>query len=63
MTTDKNNKKYTNSIKKFVVRRDGYRVSDAEYDTTEQASHEYNFWKRVIKNGKDPSSELVITEK
>jgi hypothetical protein len=48
--------------KKYVVLRDDHRVSETEYDTPEQASDEYGFWKRTIINGKDYSSRLEIAE-
>jgi hypothetical protein len=37
---------------KYVVVRNGVRVSDVEYDTDNCAKikNEYDFWKRVIKN-------------
>ncbi len=48
--------------KRYVVIRDGHRVSDAEYDNPDDAADEYGFWKRTIINGKDYSSRLEIEE-
>jgi hypothetical protein len=59
-------KKYTKKISfdsgKYIVVRDGRRVSDTEYDTPEQASDEYAFWSRAIVNGRDTSSKLEIVQ-
>lgn len=58
------NKKNTkNNSKKYIVMRDGHKVSEFEYDSPESASSEFNFWKRVIVQGRDFSSKVEIVEK
>lgn len=62
MAIKKNNKKSING-KKYVVQRDGFRVSDIEYISAEDAADEYGFWKRAIANGRDYTSKLEIVAK
>jgi hypothetical protein len=63
MSVKKYTKKVSGGTGKYIVVRDGHRVSDAEYDTQEQASDEYGFWSRAIINGRDVTSKLEITQK
>ena len=62
MAIKKNTRKNSDTAKKFVVKRDGYRVSDVEYDNAEQAADEFGFWQRACKNGRDYTSKLEIVE-
>lgn len=47
---------------KYVVLRNGHRVSDAEYENFESAKEEYNYWKRIIERWPD-GSKIEISEK
>ena len=48
---------------KYIVIRDGRRVSDSEYDTTEEARSEYDFWGRVIARHPDGTKIDIKTIK
>lgn len=63
MANKKNTKKVNVTNKKYIVMRDGHKVSEFEYDSPELASSEFNFWKRVIVQGKDFTSKVEIVEK
>lgn len=60
MAVKKTTKK--NDDTRYVVTRDGYRVSDIEYTSKEHASDEYSFWNRVITRYPD-GTKLDIIEK
>lgn len=47
--------------KKFVVLRNGFRVSDAEYSSKEDAKDEFSYWEKVIKRWPD-ESKIEIAE-
>lgn len=46
--------------KKYVVVRNGVRVSDQEYDSQSDAAEELNHWKSVIKRWPDGSVVEVV---
>ena len=46
---------------KYVVIRNGARVSDSEYHTKEDAKNEYEHWNRIITRWPD-GSKLEIVE-
>lgn len=48
--------------KKYVVIRDGHRVSDVEYTNLSDASTECAFWNRLVRTW-DLSSKVEILEK
>lgn len=48
--------------KKYVVIRDGHRVSDVEYINLSDASTECAFWNRLVRTW-DHSSKVEILEK
>jgi len=48
--------------KKYVVIRDGHRVSDVEYINMEDASTEYAYWGGLIRKW-DHTSKIEILEK
>lgn len=48
--------------KRYYIIRDGYRVSDHEYETEEGASVEYSYWKSLTLNW-DPTSKVSIFDK
>jgi hypothetical protein len=71
MTDTKNNKKQNknrvnknndNVSKRYYVIRDGSRVSENEYDTEENASLEYSYWKNLTVKW-DPTSKVSIFDK
>jgi len=55
-------KKSGDSVKKYIVVRNGFKVSENEYGNKEDAADEYGFWNRVITNH-SPSCKLEIVEK
>jgi len=61
-TTSKNKTQKTVKPTRFVVLRDRKRVSDAEYDTQENASTEYGYWQSLVSRW-DPTSRVEIVEK
>lgn len=56
-----NKKNDTKSSGKYVVIRNGHRVSDAEYTTKNEAINEYEHWMRVISRWPD-NSKIEIVE-
>ena len=60
--TIKKNKNSDKPSKKYIVTRNGFKVSELEYNNPEDASIEYNFWNNVIYKWKD-DSKLEIIEK
>lgn len=56
MEINNNAKKQT----KYVVTRDGYRVSDIEYQNREDASNEYIFWNNVVKKWPDGTKIDIV---
>ena len=44
---------------KFVVLRDGVRVSDDLHDRPEDAEHEANFWREIIKRWPDGTKVTI----
>jgi len=46
--------------KKYVVVRNGLRVSDQEYDTPVEANTEVQHWKSIIKRWPDGSTIEVV---
>lgn len=62
MTDTKNKTNKTTKQNKFVVLRDGRRVSEAEYPSQELASSEYSYWRQLV-NKWDPTSTVEICEK
>lgn len=56
------NKNNDNVFKRYYVIRDGYRVSEREYDTEENASLEYDYWNRLTLKW-DPTSKVSIFDK
>ena len=59
--TTSSNKENVNNVK-YVVLRNGIRVSDDEHESYERAKSEYAHWKRVIEKWPD-GSKLEIVEK
>lgn len=55
-------KNNNDSIKRYYINRDGFRVSDREYDTEESASGEYAYWKNLTTKW-DPTSKVSIIDK
>lgn len=53
------NTQTSNKQQKYVVTRNGYRVSDNEYSNVEDAKSEESYWKTVIKKWPDGSRILV----
>lgn len=45
----------TTSNKKYVVTRNGIRVSESEYDSITEANAEFSHWKGIIKKWPDRS--------
>jgi broad specificity polyphosphatase/5'/3'-nucleotidase SurE len=54
-----NNIPTVNKQQKYVVTRNGYRVSDNEYFSIEDAENEALYWKDIIKKWPDGSKILV----
>lgn len=46
--------------KKFVVLRDGCRVSDMEYDCPSDAQPEVNYWNRLLSRWPDGTNVEVV---
>lgn len=44
---------------KFIVLRDGIRVSDDMHDRSEDAEHEANFWREIIKRWPDGTKVTI----
>ena len=63
-TTNKKQNKKNNvgNNKRYYVIRDGYRVSDHEYETEEGASVEYSYWKSLTLKW-DPTSKVSIFDR
>jgi len=63
-TTNKKQNKKNNVVnnKRYYIIRDGYRVSDHEYETEEGASVEYSYWKSLTLNW-DPTSKVSIFDR
>lgn len=57
----KNKMTTNNSNAKYIVLRNGARVSDAEYDSKDDAKSEYDHWNRIISRWPD-GSKLEIVE-
>lgn len=47
--------------KVFVVLRNGFRVSNSEYENADQAQREYNYWAEIIRRWPD-NSKLEIKQ-
>ena len=63
MAKKQHSKMFTDSETRYIVTRDGVKVSEREYRNKEAAADEYGFWQRVIKNGRDINSKLDIIER
>ena len=50
-----------NELQKFVVIRNGIRVSEEEYSSKEEAQDEYHHWKKVIERFPDGSKLEIVT--
>lgn len=63
-TTNKKQNKKNNVVnnKRYYIIRDGYRVSDHEYETEEGASVEYSYWKSLTLKW-DPTSKVSIFDR
>lgn len=59
MSTEKT--KNSEFEKVFVVIRNGFRVSNSEYETPEEAHHEHNYWNSLLTRWPD-GSRLEIRE-
>lgn len=57
MSTQKNDSK---SNTKYIVIRNGHRVSDAEYESKNDAFNEYDYWMRVISRWPDKSKIEIV---
>ena len=44
---------------KFIVLRDGIRVSDDMHDRSEDAEHAANFWREIIKRWPDGTKVTI----
>jgi hypothetical protein len=60
MVTNKS-KSSSNPDKKYIVVRDGRRVSEHEYNSKHDATQELNFWKKVVSRWPD-GTKLDIVE-
>jgi hypothetical protein len=47
--------------KKYIVVRDGHRVSEHEYNSKNDATHEFNFWKKIVSKWPD-GTKIEIKE-
>lgn len=54
--------KNSDRSKKYIVTRNGFKVSELEYNSSDDAKVEFDFWNRVITNWHD-DSKLEIIEK
>lgn len=59
MSHNKINTTTINKQQKYVVTRNGYRVSDNEYVSVEDAKNEEFYWKGIIKQWPDGSKILI----
>jgi hypothetical protein len=48
-------------VKVFVVLRNGFRVSNSEYETADMAQREYDYWANILRRWPD-NSKLEIKE-
>jgi len=64
MTNTINKTKPVNKVNshKYIVTRDGFRVSELEYNNPENAIDEYTYWKSLTQKW-DKSSTVEIVEK
>jgi hypothetical protein len=46
---------------KYVVKRNGLRVSESIYESEEDAKTEYNHWEKIIKKWPDGSKLEIVT--
>ncbi len=46
---------------KYIVKRNGIRVSEVSHDTKQEAMSEYNHWQKIIKRWPDGSQLEVVT--
>jgi hypothetical protein len=53
----------TNSNIKYVILRDGRRVSDLEYTSKDEARTEYEHWSSIIKRWPDGSKLEIVESK
>jgi len=60
--TDKNNVVDKKNIR-YVILRDGRRVSDLEYQNKEEAKTEYDHWASIIKRWPDGSKIEIVETK
>lgn len=56
--TSTNNVK--NSVAKYIVKRNGIRVSEVSHETRKEAMIEYNHWRNIIKRWPDGSKLEVV---
>jgi hypothetical protein len=54
-----NTQTLSNKQQKYVVTRNGYRVSDNEYINIDDAQNEHSYWKKIIKKWPDGSKILI----
>lgn len=59
MSTEKTENNETEKV--VIVVRNGFRVSNSEYETPEEAHHEYTYWANILKHWPD-GSKLEIRE-
>lgn len=60
--TEKNDSLTDNNIK-YVILRDGRRVSDLEYTSKDEARTEYEHWSSIIKRWPDGSKIEIVETK
>ena len=46
--------------RRFVVTRNGLRVSDSEYQTKEEAHNEYNHWHKIVTRWPDGTKIEIV---
>jgi hypothetical protein len=61
-TSNKSSQAKTAKQTKYVVVRDGRRVSPEEYVDQESAASEYGYWQELVQKW-DPSSRVEVVEK
>lgn len=59
--TSKQDNTGTASKKKYVVTRNGIRVSEFEYDSMEETSHEVAHWNKILKTWPD-GTHITVEE-
>lgn len=51
----------SDTANKYIVTRNGVRVSDQQYDSKKEANEEYMYWLNIVKRWPD-GSEIKIQE-